>query len=262
MKTLQKPFANILITERDKDIIRLLNRLKIAESRILRIILSPQTSQNTFVSRLLKLEEKWYIQSINPDRSRNQHKIYGLTHDSYKLKELEHIIWEKTDEGKYNHSHVYFYHTLYISYLLAFLIERFRKKNPNYIFKIGDYISQFSIQRSINQTTESSLLSSKEKHMIPDALFKYKNMLIWLEVERKNSNKQFKDKIRWYEEQSYYLKSKWFSDFFDSDVQHSIVIMSPSWKIDSYKQILDILKIDDQYHVNFVDEDIVIASFW
>gem|GEM_PF-6576826 len=41
MKTLQKPFANILITERDKDIIRLLNRLKIAESRILRIILSP-----------------------------------------------------------------------------------------------------------------------------------------------------------------------------------------------------------------------------
>ena len=97
--------------------------------------------------------------------------------------------------------------------------------------------------------------------MIPDALFKYKNMLIWLEVERKNSNKQFKDKMRGYEEQSYYLKSIGFSDFFDSDMQHSIVIMSPSWKIDSYKQILDILKIDDQYHVNFVDEDIVIASF-
>lgn len=261
MKTLQKPFANILITERDKDIIRLLNRLKIAESRILRIILSPQTSQNTFVSRLLKLEEKWYIQSINPDRSRSQYKIYGLTNDSYKLKELEHIIWEKTDEWRCNHSHTYFYHTLYISYLLAFLIERFRKRDPNYIFKIGDYISQFSIQRFINQTTELSLLSSKEKHMIPDALFKYKNMIIWLEVERKNSNKQFKDKIRWYEEQSYYLKSKDFSDFFDSDMQHSIVIMSPSWKIDSYKQILDSQKIDDQYNVNFVDEDVVIASF-
>ena len=97
MKTLQKPFANILITERDKDILRLLNRLKIAESRILRTILSPETSQNTFTSRLLKLEEKGYIQSINPDRSRNQYKIYGLTTDSHKLKEIESMIGERTE---------------------------------------------------------------------------------------------------------------------------------------------------------------------
>jgi hypothetical protein len=53
-----KPFANILITERDKDILRILNRLKISESKILRLTLSPETSQNTFTSRLLKLEEK------------------------------------------------------------------------------------------------------------------------------------------------------------------------------------------------------------
>ena len=53
-----KPFANILITERDIDILKILNRLKISESNILRLMLSPETSQNTFTSRLLKLEEK------------------------------------------------------------------------------------------------------------------------------------------------------------------------------------------------------------
>ena len=97
--------------------------------------------------------------------------------------------------------------------------------------------------------------------MIPDALLKYKNLVIWIEVERKNSNKQFRGKMRGYEEQSYYLKSEGFSELFDPDMQHSIMIMSPNWKIDTYKQIVEFLRIDDEYSVNFVDEDVVIASF-
>jgi hypothetical protein len=260
MKTLKKPFANILITGRDKDILRLLNRLKIAESRVLKIILSPETSQNTFSGRLLKLEERWYIQSINADRSRNQHKIYGLSNDSHKLKEIEYIIWEKTDWGRYTHSHTYFYHTLYISYLLTYLIERFRKKHSEYIFQIDDFISQFTIQSFINQKDTSTIFHSREKHMIPDWILKYKNLVIWIEVERTNSNKQFKEKLLWYEEQLYYLHSSNFSDYFDTEEKHSIIVMSPLWKITPYKQILETVKISDSYGINFIDEDVIIGS--
>jgi hypothetical protein len=36
-------------------------------------------------------------------------------------------------------------------------------------------------------------LSPREKHMIPDALLQIQeSTVIWLEVERKNSNKQFR----------------------------------------------------------------------
>jgi hypothetical protein len=256
-----KPFANILITERDKDILRILNRLKISESKILRLILSPETSQNTFTSRLLKLEEKWYIHPINPDRARNQHKIYGLTTDMHKLKEIEHMIWEKTEEWRYTHSHMYFYHTLYISYLLCYLIQRFRKKNPAYIFNVKDFVSQFAVQRYTNMRDETVLIQSREKHMIPDGLLTYWDTHIWLEVERTNSNKQFKEKMKWYEEQSYYLNSIWFSDFFEPKKKHTIVVMTPFWKIWAYKQILEEVKIEDIYGINFVDEGSIIDSF-
>gem|GEM_PF-3958406 len=75
-------------------------------------------------------------------------------------------------------------------------MERFRKKNKNYEFKIQDYISQFTIQSFVNQKDENTLIHQREKHMIPDGMLRYQDIIIWLEVERKNSNKQFREKMR------------------------------------------------------------------
>ncbi len=56
-----KTYKNLLITERDKDILSLLQKLKVSSSSNLRKILSPETSQNTFTKRLKRLEESQLV---------------------------------------------------------------------------------------------------------------------------------------------------------------------------------------------------------
>ena len=51
-------YKNLLITRRDAEILSLVTKLKIAESDLVRDLISPETSQNTFTKRLKKMERK------------------------------------------------------------------------------------------------------------------------------------------------------------------------------------------------------------
>ena len=85
-------YKNILITPRDVQILRLLSKIKIAESDVLRDLISPGILQNTFTKRLKKLQDKGLLLSLNEDqRGKTRNKLYTLNVRQKKA-DLEAII--------------------------------------------------------------------------------------------------------------------------------------------------------------------------
>ncbi|EKD66119.1 MAG: hypothetical protein ACD_49C00064G0022 [uncultured bacterium (gcode 4)] len=247
-------YKNILITERDVNILKLLSKLKIWESDLIRDLLSPETSQNTFTKRLKKLEDKWFIQSINQDqRWRTQNKLYQLN-TKQKRTDIETIIGNEILWWTVNMSYSNYYHSLYIGYFLKFLIWKIKSKNMNYAFIIDNFISQFEFQK----WTTTRKKNNWDTVIIPDWLLKIWDKVWRIEVERLNSAKEFKNKIKKYKDQYFYLEKDKFCPFFEKNTKHSLLIMAPDMKILPYRDILDNEEIEEYYELKLINEDIIL----
>ncbi|MDD2891997.1 MAG: winged helix-turn-helix domain-containing protein [Candidatus Gracilibacteria bacterium] len=247
-------YKNILITERDVDILKLLSKLKIGESDLIRDLLTPETSQNTFTKRLKKLEDKGFIRSINQDqRGRTRNKLYQLNIRQKKA-DIEAIIGSEILGGTVNMSYSIYFHTLYIGYFLRFLIKQIKKKNENYTFIVDDFISQFEFQRWTMTRKKNEL----DTVIIPDGLLKVGSKVQWIEVEIKNSLKDFNKKLKNYKEQYFYLSKEGFCEFFKKDDKHTLLIMAPEWKIGSYTESITKEKLKEYYSVQLLNEDNVL----
>lgn len=249
-------YRNVLITDRDVNILKLLSKLKIAETDLIRELISPEIKQNTFVKRLKKLELKGFIISLNEDqRGRTRNKLYGL--NVRKKGDIEAIIWVELLGWSVDMSYSIYYHTLYIWYFLRFLVKQIRKKNKSYTFLVDDFISQYEFQK---WTT----LRSKQKWdtvIIPDWLLKVWNKIQWLECERQNSNNEYKKKLKGYKDQSFHLGKEWFCEFFEKDGKHTLLVMAPENKMWAYGNIMEVQKIKDYYYgVQLIDEGMVLKN--
>ncbi len=247
-------YKNVLITERDVNILKLLSKLKIWESDLIRDLLSSETSQNTFTKRLKKLEDKWLIRAINQDqRGRTQNKLYQLN-TKQKKADIEAIIGTEILWWTINMSYSIYFHTLYIGYFLRFLIKQIKKKNENYTFIVDDFISQFEFQRwtTIRKKNELNTI------IIPDWLLRVWSKVQWIEVEIQNSLKDFNKKLKGYKEQYFYLSKEGFCEFFKKDDKHTLLIMAPEWKIGSYTESLEKEKLKEYYSVQLLNEDSVL----
>lgn len=247
-------YKNVLITERDVNILKLLSKLKIWESDLIRDLLSSETSQNTFTKRLKKLEDKWLIRSINQDqRGRTQNKLYQLNMKQKKA-DIEAIIWGEILWWTINMSYSTYFHTLYIWYFLRFLIKQIKKKNENYTFIVDDFISQYEFQR----WTTTRKKDNWDTVIIPDWLLRIGNKVRWIEVERLNSLKEFSKKMKNYKDQYFYLQKEWFCEFFKKEDKHTLLIMSPEWKIWSYAESIAKEKLKEYYSVQLIQEETVL----
>lgn len=244
-------YKNVLITERDVNILKLLSKLKIWESDLIRDLLSSETSQNTFTKRLKKLEDKWLIQAINQDqRGRTQNKLYQLN-TKQKKADIEAIIWSEILGWTINMSYSNYFHTLYIWYFLRFLIKQIKKKNENYTFIVDDFVSQFEFQRWTTTRKKNELNTV----IIPDWLLKVWNKIYRVEIERLNSLKDFNKKMKSYKDQYFYLQKEWFCEFFKKDDKHTLLIMAPEWKMGSYAESIEKEKLKEYYSVQLLNED-------
>ncbi|MDD2892196.1 MAG: winged helix-turn-helix domain-containing protein [Candidatus Gracilibacteria bacterium] len=247
-------YKNVLITERDVNILKLLSKLKIGESDLIRDLLSSETSQNTFTKRLKKLEDKGLIRAINQDqRGRTRNKLYQLN-TKQKKADIEAIIGSEILGGTINMSYSTYFHTLYIGYFLRFLIKQIKKKNENYTFLVDDFISQFEFQRWTTTRKKNELNTV----IIPDGLLRMGNKVQWIECERKNSLKDFNKKMKSYKDQYFYLSKEGFCEFFKKDDKHTLLIMSPEWKIGSYAESITKEKLKEYYSVQLLNEDNVL----
>lgn len=243
-----KTYKNLLITERDKDILSLLQKLKVSSSSNLRKILSPETSQNTFTKRLKRLEESQLVKRTwESFRSRSQHWIYQLN-ILRNGKRIEQITWNETIWKNVWISHSSYWHSVNIWHLLWFLLKHTKKAAPGFKFSADKFISQYEFQKRLNTEWDT-----KKCPIVPDGLLIQWKVVYWLEVERMNSIKDFRKKIQWYYELSFRL-GKWSMPYFEKGANHVLILMSPDNKIGFHENVIKDENIESSWKLKLIKE--------
>jgi hypothetical protein len=229
-------YKNIIINERDKKILKILSKIQVIRSHTLYnlIIDDKKTSLKTFIRRIKKLKDKWYLNDIKWDLLGQQ--ILSLTWKREKLLEIEEIIWSKVYKWNIFTSNSLFTHESYISKSFLFLKKIIEEKTKKEL-DIDEFISQYYIYDVINWNNKLLDKNLLWRIMINDWMINVWDKISFLiEVEINALNKA-KNKFEWYKKMEiYYEKIMEKLDFFKEKV--IIFVFCNEYKLERYKNIL------------------------
>lgn len=222
-----KKNINIVLTARDMEIFKLINKVYIIKgSFIYKIITNDlnytKQKEKIFKYRLKKLRTHWYLDVINNDKSIIWEFIYKFNTKKNNLDRIENFIWEEVNIKKYlNISHSLYYHTLYISYWIYYIKKILNDKKDIQIW-INNIVSEDQVKKWIEK--ESKDINTKyvhlDKHMIPDAIINVAKTSFCIEIELKSWKNVWKieKKMSWYKNMQYFLWNDNFSAFLKEKV--------------------------------------------
>ena len=230
----------LILTNRDIQIFKLLNELWIAQSNVIKGIISPNIKQKSFNQRLLELKKEGFIIDVwKWEITKRDYMIYQLTNISKIIQRIKNETWIGIEQQKYNLSHLMLNHQLLLWKLALKIISKIRNKNKDVIINIDNLKWSKTIQGMI--TKEKNKVDSKIIYLdslpIQDLMIEINNTLYMLELENTNSNSQFEEKIRKYQE--LYLK-KDNENFHQLFRKKNIILIVWCWenKKERYEEIL------------------------
>lgn len=234
-------FKNIIITERDKKVFSLLNKIKVIDSWTLNWLINSNTKRKTFVKRLKFLKQKWYIENIKNEKFWEQ--IFSLKYSKKNLDNIQSIINEKIYKSNINLTNTLFSHEFYISKWLLYIKQQIDKKTWK-INSIDNYISQYQVYEFKNSKVWLNNKKLFEKLVIPDWILNYNDNSFLIEIELNNSYQKFKQKMNWYKKMVLYLESiNKNSNILKNNL--ILYIFVDSYKIERYKSIIKEVWIKD-----------------
>lgn len=257
-------FRNLLITERDRQILLLLNGLGVANGRHLRFLLSPGTSLETFSTRLLGLERKGFLRSFREDHApKGTPKIYALATGKGKLSEITQIIGRQSRNLRLGERHIHFNHTLAIVRLLCHTVGVLRSKNPGWVFDPSRFVSQWDILEKV-RAAEAADPTKPAKHPLPDGFLIVGNGVIGLEAELSQTYTNWKAKVAQRADLSFYWDSPNYSPWLsprtpaDKKPQRVLFVSVPGRKADRYRELSKPLEGITRLHI-LPEEELVKA---
>lgn len=228
-------YKNIIITKRDKEVLSLLNKIKVIKSSTITELITKNTQIKTFVKRLKFLKQKWYINDIRTEKIWQQ--IFSLNYKKDNLENIENMIWEKIYKWNIHITNSLFNHESHIWKALLFLKNRIEVKIWKEIKIKNSYISQYELyelQKSSNTIDKKKIL---EKLMISDWILNFWDYSFLIEVELNNTYGKFAQKLKWYKNMLLYLDS--INENFKLFNKNLVLyIFVNEYKLDKYKEMI------------------------
>lgn len=194
---------NINLTRRDLSIFLLLSKLKVINSSTLSWLISKNTIPHTFVKRLKKLKDFWYITNINKDKEIIWEQVFSLVYIKQNLDKIENLLWEKIYKNPIPITNSLYYHEYFLSKLVLHIKNKLEDKLKKEI-NIDELISSYKINDFL--LNERKNINTKYKNLnyyqIPDSLIILWNNSFIFELENMNKNIYFYNKLLWYKKLS------------------------------------------------------------
>lgn len=243
---------NIFITERDKEVFSLLNKIKVIETKALYWLINNKPKIETFLKRLKFLKEKWYIENIKNVFSSD--KIFSLCYNKENLDEIEYKINETIYKSKIVITNALYNHEYKISQSLLYIKKQIEEKEWKEIIIRDSFMSQYQIYELKNSNIWLNYKKIFSKILIPDWILHYWNSSYLIEVEINNSYQKFKQKLTWYKKMMLYMESiNKNSDIFKNEL--ILYIFVGKHKIKRYKSIIKEVWIKNiEFIVKNIDE--------
>ncbi len=236
---MKKNNTKIQITKRDIQIFHILNEIGLCRSDTIGKIVSPTTLHRTFSLRIWDLKKTHFIKELwEKEKMRNQFWVYLLNNNNENLKKIKAQTGIEFIPSFYTTSFTLYNHQILVWKLFAFLLEKIRSKNKDYILNNEDIIWTKKFQRKLQEERDNLKEYSDYNLPIPDLILQNWNTTFCLELENTNSYNQFLEKILLY--RSLLLENQW-DNFFSLFRKKNIFLVIACWshKKQRYKQILD-----------------------
>ena len=244
-----------------KDILTLLNKLRLADTETLRDIIFFDRWYKAIYPKLKKLSDIWLIEIMDmPAASSNMNNFYTLSPKKENMELVSQIIWKEVSVKPIKSTYFLFNHTKMIWKVLWKITKDFSKKMWDEKF---DYISNFISETDILESIEkvkyeirSQYIKKIKYHPKPDWILKFKNKTLLFEVELSKSLAQWREKCHLYMDFLNYYNENNSSPLIDNMPNDLILVVGLySYKKDWYMKIMKEIGLDKVIRVLWVDLD-------
>lgn len=243
---------NIVITERDLEILKLINRVIIIKWSVIYKIISPDKEftdekEKIFKYRLKKLRQHWFIDIVNNDTWIVWENIYRFNYKKENLERIKDFIWEEININRsLSVNHSLFYHTLGISSWILYIKKLIQEKKWIHI-KSDNIIWENEVKKIIEKEWRSiySTYQNQEKHMIPDSIVNVWNVSFCIEIELKSAEnlQKIETKLNWYKNMQFYLWNNNFSKVLKEKI--FLFIFTNKINLHKYEKIIKDIKLNE-----------------